>query len=62
MGINRFSGGTEDRKRLERDAKAGDKLPEEGQGDGSSRVEASKEPREDPEKRRVVEKLRGDDS
>jgi hypothetical protein len=57
MGINRWSGGTEDRKRNETDAKAGDQIPKEEKGDGSSRLEASKGPADDPEKRRVVEKL-----
>ena len=58
MGINRWSGGMEDRKRNETDAKAGDELPKEKKGDASSRVEASQEPAEDREKREVVEKLR----
>ncbi len=57
MGINRFSD-IEERKRNETDAKAGDELPKEKKGDASSRVEASKEPAEDQEKREVVEKLR----
>ena len=57
MGINRHSGGTEDRKRLEKDAKAGDELPQETE-EAVSRLEASKEPSEDPEKSRVVEKAR----
>jgi hypothetical protein len=58
MGINRWSGGVEDRKRNETDAKAGDELPEGKKGDASSRVEASEGPAEDPEKREVLEKLR----
>jgi hypothetical protein len=58
MGINRWSGGVEDRKRNETDAKAGDELPEGKKGDASSRVEASEGPTEDPEKREVLEKLR----
>ena len=58
MGINRWSGGIEDRKRNETDAKAGDELPREKKGDASSRIEASQEPAEDREKREVVEKLR----
>src|SRR5215203_1952367 len=58
MGINRWSGGIEDRKRNETDAKAGDELPEAKKGDASSRVEASEGPAEDPEKREVLEKLR----
>jgi hypothetical protein len=57
MGINRWSGGAEDRKRNETDAKAGDDLPEGKKNDASSRVEASEEPTEDPEKRGVLEKL-----
>jgi hypothetical protein len=56
MGINRWSD-TEDRKRQEKDAKAGEKVPEEAKGDASSRMESSQEPTEDEEKRRVVEKL-----
>jgi hypothetical protein len=58
MGIIRWSGGVEDRKRNETDAKAGDELPEGKKGDASSRVEASEGPAEDPEKREVLEKLR----
>ncbi len=61
MGINRWSGGIEDRKRNETDAKAGDleeEISEEKQGDSSSRLEASQEPAEDEEKREVVEKLK----
>jgi len=57
MGINRWSGGVEDRKRNETDAKAGDELPEGKKGDASSRVEASEEPADAPEKREVLEKL-----
>ena len=57
MGINRWSGGVEDRKRNETDAKAGDELPEGKKNDASSRVEASEEPADDPEKREVLEKL-----
>jgi hypothetical protein len=57
MGINRWSGGIEDRKRNETDAKAGDEVPKEKKGDTSSRMEASEEPTENEEKRRVVEKL-----
>ena len=57
MGINRWSGGIEDRKRNETDAKAGDELPERKKGDASSRLEASEEPAENQEKRRVREKL-----
>jgi hypothetical protein len=62
MGINRWSGGTEERKRNERDAKAGDDLPEEKKGDASSRVEASEGPAEDPEKQQVLKKLQERDS
>ena len=61
MGINRWSGGIEDRKRNETDAKAGDleeEISEEKQGDSSSRLEASQEPAEDEEKRELVEKLK----
>ena len=58
MGINRWSGGTEERKRNETDAKAGDEVPKEKKGDTSSRLEASEGPAEDPEKREVVEKLK----
>ena len=57
MGINRWSGGIEERKRNETDAKAGDEVPKEVKGDASSRLEASEGPAEDPEKREVVEKL-----
>lgn len=56
MGINRRSD-LEERKRNETKAKAHDELPEEREGDASSRVEASAEPAEDQEKREVVEKL-----
>ncbi len=61
MGINRWSGGIEDRKRNEREAKAGDLeegISEEKKGDSSSRLEASDEPKDNPEKRRVIEKLK----
>jgi hypothetical protein len=57
MGINRWSGGIEDRKRNETDAKAGDEVPKRKKGDASSRLEASEEPAENEEKRRVREKL-----
>lgn len=57
MGINRWSD-IEERKRVETGAKAGDELPEEKEGDASSRLEASKDPAEDEEKRRIAEKLR----
>jgi hypothetical protein len=62
MGINRWSGGVEDRKRNETDAKAGDEIPKGKKGNASSRVEASEGPAEDPEKREVVEKLEQRDS
>jgi hypothetical protein len=58
MGINRWSGGVEERKRNETDAKAGDELPKGEKGDASSRLQASEEPAEDAEKREVVEKLK----
>ena len=61
MGINRWSGGIEDRKRNEREAKAGDLeegIYKEKKGDSSSRLEASEGPAEDDEKREVVEKLK----
>jgi hypothetical protein len=58
MGINRWSGGVEERKRNETDAKAGDELPKGQKGDASSRLQASEEPAEDAEKREVVEKLK----
>ena len=56
MGINRWSD-IEERKRNETDAKAGDEIPAEKKGDASSRLQASKEPAENEEKREVVEKL-----
>ncbi len=62
MGINRWSGGREDRKRNETDAKAGDEVPEKKKGDTSSRIESSEEPAEDEEKRRVLDKLEERDS
>ena len=57
MSINRFSD-MEERKRNEKDAKAGDEVPKGEKGDASSRVEASEGPAEDLEKREVVEKLK----
>jgi hypothetical protein len=57
MGINRWSD-IEKRKRNETDAKAGDEVPKGKKGDTSSRLEASEEPAEDEEKRRIAEKLR----
>ncbi|MEW6636234.1 MAG: hypothetical protein AB1425_05410 [Actinomycetota bacterium] len=56
MGENPWSE-IEERKNRERDAKAGDELPEEKKGDPSSRLQSSREPSEDPEKRRVAKKL-----
>ena len=61
MGVNRWSGGIEDRKRNETDAKAGDleeDISKEKKGDSSSHLEASEEPAEDKEKREVVETLK----
>ena len=61
MGINRWQGGIESRKLNEKEAKANDieeEISEEKKGDSSSRLEASDEPDENPEKRRVVEKLK----
>lgn len=56
MGENRWSD-IEEQKRNEREAKAGDEFPATEKGDASSRLESSKHPAEDEEKRRVVEKL-----
>jgi len=56
MGINRWND-IEERKRNEREAKAGEEIPEDKGGDASSRLKASEEPAEDEEKRKVVEKL-----
>jgi hypothetical protein len=56
MGINRFSD-IEERKREEKEAKAGDEVPEGKKGDASSRLQTSEEPAEDGEKRKIVEKL-----
>jgi hypothetical protein len=61
MGINRWSD-IEERKRNETDAKAGDEIPKGKKGDASSRLEASEEPAEDEEKRRVVKKLKEQNS
>jgi hypothetical protein len=61
MGINRWQGGIESRKLNEKEAKANDieeEISEEKKGDSSSRLEASDEPEETPEKRRVIEKLK----
>jgi len=57
MGINRRSD-IEERKRNETDAKADEEVPKGNKGDASSRLQASEEPAEDREKRRVVEKLK----
>jgi hypothetical protein len=57
MGINRWND-VEERKRNEKDAKAGEDIPEEKDGDAPSRLETSEGPVEDPEKREVVEKLK----
>jgi hypothetical protein len=56
MGINRWSN-VEERKRNETNAKAGEEVPKGNKGDASSRLQASEEPAEDKEKRRVLEKL-----
>jgi len=56
MGITRWSD-IEERKRNETDAKAGDEVPKGKKGDASSRLQASKEPAQNEEKRQVVEKL-----
>ena len=63
MGINRWRGGIEDRKRNEKEAKAADideEIEEEKgkKGGPSSRLEGSEEPEENPEKRRVIENLK----
>ncbi len=61
MGINRWSGGIESRKLNKKEAKANDideDIPKEKKGDSSSRLEASDEPEENPEKRRVIDKLK----
>jgi hypothetical protein len=56
MGINRFSD-IEERKRAEKEAKAGDEISKGKKGDVSSRLQTSEEPAEDEEKREVIEKL-----
>ena len=62
MGENRWQGGIERRKMNEKEAKAGEieeEIPNKGKtGDLSSRLEASEEPEENPEKRRVIDKLK----
>jgi hypothetical protein len=56
VGINRWSD-IEERKRNETDAKAGDELAAEDKGD-TSRLQTSEEPKDNEEKREVVEKLK----
>ncbi len=58
MGINRWSGGIEERKRNETDAKAGDEVPKQEKGDASSRLQASEGSGENSEERRALEKLK----
>ena len=61
MGINRWQGGVERRKRNEADAKARDieeEITKEKKGDSSSGLEASEEREENPEKRRVIDRLK----
>jgi hypothetical protein len=61
MGENRWQGGIERRKMNEKEAKASDieeEIPKGKTGDPSSRLEASEEPEENPEKRQVVDKLK----
>jgi hypothetical protein len=57
VGINRWSK-VEERKRNETDAKAGEELAAGNEGDASSRLQAAEEPKENEEKREVVEKLK----
>ena len=57
MGINRWSD-IEERKRNETDAKAGDELHSHKKGDAASRLRASEGPKENEEKREVLEKLK----
>ena len=61
MGINRWSD-IEERKRNETDAKAGDELAAEDKGDTSSRLQASEGPKDNEEKREVVEKFKARES
>ena len=61
MGINRWSD-IEERKRIEPDAKAGDELAAEDKGDTSSRLQASEGPKDNEEKREVVEKFKARES
>jgi hypothetical protein len=62
VGENRWSGGVEDRKRNEKEAKAGDDVPRGKKGDQSSRLEGSKEPAEDREKQEVLKKFKDRES
>ena len=57
MGINRWSD-IEERKRNETDAKAGEELPADENGDDASRLRASEGPTENEEKREVLEELK----
>ena len=60
-GHKPLAGRIERRKRNEADAKASDieeETPKKKKGDSSSRLEASEEPEENPEKRRVIDKLK----
>jgi hypothetical protein len=61
VGINRWSD-IEERKRIETDAKAGDELAAEAKGDTSSRLQASEGPKDNEEKREVVEKFKARES
>jgi hypothetical protein len=61
VGINRWSD-IEERKRIETDAKAGDELAAEVKGDTSSRLQASEGPKDNEEKREVVEKFKARES
>jgi hypothetical protein len=61
VGINRWSD-IEERKRIETDAKAGDELAAEDKGDTSSRLQASEGPKDNEEKREVVEKFKARES
>ena len=61
LGIDRWSD-FEECQRNETDAKAGDELPADKKGDAASHVQASEGPKENEEKREVVEKLKGRES
>ena len=61
MGINRWSD-IEERKRTGTVAKAGDELPAGKKGGSSSRLQASEGPKENEEKREVVENLKEQES